>query len=95
MMECDERKYWDSIQIEAGVIAFRANQNSKRIFKEWLSYCCDENILTDIPNICGKPNFPDFIDHRHDQSILSNLAISLNLKISQEIRKSVVCNVND
>lgn len=41
---------------------------------EWLHYCQDERCLTDIDNCLGFENYPDFIDHRHDQSILTLLA---------------------
>ena len=40
----------------------------------WLAACTEPRILTDIPNTLGQPNYPDFQDHRHDQSILSLLA---------------------
>jgi len=40
----------------------------------WLVFCRDPRCLTDDPNTCGKENYPDFEDHRHDQSILTLLA---------------------
>jgi hypothetical protein len=33
-----------------------------------------------IPNICGKPNLDEFIDHRHDQSVLSLIATHYGLQ---------------
>jgi hypothetical protein len=43
--------------------------------------------LTDLPNTCSLPNYPEFRDHRHDQAILSLLArregVSLIPDISQ------------
>ena len=33
-----------------------------------------ETRLTDMPNIHGLPNLPDFVEHRHDQSVLTILA---------------------
>ena len=41
--------------------------------EEWLRYACDPRIITDLPNSRGLPNYPEFRDHRHDQSILSFL----------------------
>ena len=42
-------------------------------FAEWLRHAQDERNLTDAPNQCGLPNYPGFVEHRHDQSILSLL----------------------
>lgn len=40
-------------------------------YSELLRQACIENLITDCPNIYGLPNYPEFIDHRHDQSIYS------------------------
>lgn len=54
---------------------------------EWLRCAEDERLLTDLPNTCGLPDYPEFRDHRHDQAILSLLArrdgVSLLPDISQ------------
>jgi hypothetical protein len=44
----------------------------------WLSFASDPRCLTDSPNELGKPDFPGFQDHRHDQSIMSILAWQLS-----------------
>ena len=80
LMDCDTPKFHDHIQLEAGVLALRKNQFNIDLLNEWIKYMGNENILTDIPNICGLPNLPNFKDHRHDQSILTNLIIKNNLK---------------
>lgn len=72
LMGCDDEKYLTS-QIYASLIAIKNNSISRGFINEWLEYCKNVNILTDAPNICGKDNFPEFIDHRHDQSIFTNL----------------------
>ncbi len=95
LMGCDGPEYWDSLQVEAGVIAFRPSLRSQSIFEEWLEFCKNPNILTDTPNICGLPNLKEFKDHRHDQSVLSNLSVKYGIKKSNYIRKSVNCNKND
>lgn len=43
--------------------------------EEWLRFASDPRIVTDIPNTQKLPNYPEFRDHRHDQSILSLLTI--------------------
>jgi hypothetical protein len=42
--------------------------------RDWLAYACEDELITDSPNRLGLPNLPGFVDHRHDQSILSLLA---------------------
>lgn len=42
--------------------------------KSWLRYCEDARCLTDMPNVCGKHNYSEFQDHRHDMAILTLLA---------------------
>ena len=79
LMGCDEEKYWNAIQLEDGFLAFKKTDFNFTFLREWLKYCCDERIVTDIPNECGLPNFETFVDHRHDQSIITNLQIKHNL----------------
>jgi hypothetical protein len=78
-MDCDEEKYWSAIQLEDGFIALRKTQFNIDLVEEWLTYCSDERIITDILNTCGLENLDGFKDHRHDQSILTNLKIKYNL----------------
>jgi hypothetical protein len=60
-------------QFLASFIVIRKSEMSTQFIDEYLHYCCNQNILTDIENVCGLPNFPSFIAHRHDQSIFSLL----------------------
>jgi hypothetical protein len=55
---------------------WRGTQEALTFLEDWLRYCEDERCITDQPNVCGKENYLDFKDHRHDQSILSLLAYS-------------------
>jgi hypothetical protein len=41
---------------------------------EWLRNCENPRCLTDLNNFSGVENYQDFIDHRHDQSVLTLLA---------------------
>jgi hypothetical protein len=95
-MNCDESIYWNSIQFEAGINCFKNNNESEDFLSEWLNFCKNERILTDKENTCGLPNFSGFIDHRHDQSILTNLIIKHKKnKFSQSFRNHVKCNINN
>ena len=81
LMKCDSPKYWDAEQLMGSFSVFINNERSRKFVKEWMNYCCNENIISDVPNRCGLANFPEFKDHRHDQSILSLLAIKHDLEI--------------
>lgn len=93
LMDCDSEKYWNDIQQEDGFLAFKKNQFTIDFINEWLFFCKNENIITDIPNICGSPNFPEFIDHRHDQSIISLLKTKYDIPTSQIPRNFLKMNV--
>ena len=68
-----EDKYLQANQLTATFQLVRKTDFSLSFFEEYVRHCEDERILTDKPNECGMNNLPDFIDHRHDQSILTNL----------------------
>ena len=78
-MGCDEKKYHDHVQLEAGVLGLKKTKFTKNLISEWFEYAKNKNILTEIPNIGGQPNLPTFREHRYDQSILTNLSIKYNL----------------
>jgi len=92
-MGCDKKAYWDTIQLEAGILAIKKTAFSIRILKEWLYWCSDYGILGDGESVMGK-ELSEFKEHRHDQSILTNLKVKYDLYSSQEIREFVACNVS-
>lgn len=92
MMKCDSDYYWSSSQLEAGVCGFKKTEKTMKFLEEWLYFCLNENILTDLPNICGLKNLNGFIDHRHDQSILTNLCLKYNINQVSEIKRYIYYN---
>lgn len=79
LMNCDDEKYHNKVQLEAGVVGFKKTDFNINLIKEWLMFCSNKFIISDIPNIMGLSNHPLFIEHRHDQSILTNLSIKYDL----------------
>ena len=79
-MDADSEKYINATQLTAGFQFVKKTDFSIEFYTEALKYAQNENIITDLPNICGLPNYPEFEDHRHDQSILTNLAVKHNIK---------------
>ena len=75
LMDCDSARYWNHCQIQTTFSVWKHCQRAVDFLEEWLAYCSDPRIVTDMPNQCGQENFPEFIDHRHDQSIVTNLVL--------------------
>lgn len=92
LMSCDEEKYWNGKHVEAGILFIKNSEFSNKIISEWLEYCKNKFIVTDIDNKFGS-NTTDFRDHRHDQSILTNLKIKYNLSGDPNIFNLARCNV--
>lgn len=79
LMDCDKPEYFNHVQLEAGIVGLRPTDFNKKLVKEWFDFAKNKNILTEIPNTCGLPNINNFIEHRYDQSILTNLFIKYKL----------------
>ena len=92
-MGCDSRRYWDSLQLEAGIIGVKKNKKNMQIISEYLGFCRNPNIINNSNNVCGLENLQGYIDHRYDQSVLTNIKTKYNINPSREIRKYVECNM--
>lgn len=81
-MDCDSPYYWDSPQIEASISLWTVNKQSKDFLKEWLFFCLKEDAVADIcaNDIEKIAEFSEYVDHRSDQSILSNLVLKRSLR---------------
>ena len=60
-------------QILASFVCMLKSDFTMAFVENWLEFATTPGIITDEPNLCAKPNYPEFVDHRHDQSILSLL----------------------
>jgi hypothetical protein len=80
----DKYKYADTNQVQGTYIFFKKCLYAVDFVKKWLEYCSMENIITDLPNK-KLENLPDFIEHRHDQSIFSLLAYKSDIQIIPQI----------
>jgi hypothetical protein len=79
-LNCDNESYWNAPMTFAGFIMFKKNKSTISFVDEWLYLCCLPHLITDNPNILQTPNLPEFLDHRHDQSLLTLLALKWNIK---------------
>ncbi|CAF0727229.1 unnamed protein product [Didymodactylos carnosus] len=73
IMNADELQFTSSTCTAASYIIVKKSWKSTRFINEWLTYAQDSRAITDDKNLLGKDNYDDFLDHRHDQSILSLL----------------------
>ena len=90
LMDSDRCEYTDTGQYWAGIQIYKKCSSSIAFVNDWLSYASDRRIVTNDDNTCGKENYPDFIAHRHDQSIFSLLCKKVGVTPSE----SIVCNLN-
>lgn len=79
-MNCDETKYYNSLQLDAGVIGVMKNTTTINLINEWQKVMNNKSIIDDSPNTMNLPNLNNFKEHRHDQSVLTNLSICKNIK---------------
>lgn len=80
-MGCDEPRLHRGQMLDASLLVLVNHERSRAFVREWLAACTQSRILTDEPNVCGLANLPGFLDHRHDQSVLSLLATRDGMEI--------------
>jgi tetratricopeptide (TPR) repeat protein len=73
-MGCDRAEFWDRAQIQASFSLWRKSPAALDFVREWLDFCADRAVVSDDANLCGLPNLEGFVAHRHDQSVITNLA---------------------
>ncbi len=76
-LDCDHGDFADSDQFVATAMPLIIrNSSTLDFFRTWLRWCefnvNGRYLIDDSPSILGN-NFPDFVDHRHDQSLYSLL----------------------
>jgi hypothetical protein len=77
--EWRDGRYNNAMQVQASNIFIRVSKYSREFVKRWLCYCQMPNLINDEPS--ETPNFTTFADHRHDQAILTALAIKENMEL--------------
>ena len=68
---CDEEIFTHTGARVGGWILLKKDDESRKFINQCYEYSQDYRIITDLPNQCGLPNYGGFIDHRHDESIIS------------------------
>ncbi len=83
-MNCDCTKFYEAEQVCGSPQLYKVNQYSIEFVESWLKYCSDSQVISDDPNILGHENIEGFIEHRHDQSILSLLSLKFEIQIHRD-----------
>lgn len=83
-MNADTMGFQETRQLLASFIVIRKSDFSMRFMTEYLEYCCNPKILTDLENLCGLPNYTGFTAHRHDQSVFSLLCKKYQLQVFRD-----------
>jgi len=87
LMECTDRKYWNGTkQVQATWSVWKKTPKTMAVVSEWLHWCKNENVVRcDLDNVCEKPNYKGFKEHRRDQSVLTNLVIKHNATFTTDL----------
>jgi hypothetical protein len=84
LTNADESKYWNAPITNGAISLWMKTEKNINFLNEWQKYLRDTRIVSDDPNMCGKPNFMEFKDHRHDQSILTILSVRYNFTLFRD-----------
>ena len=71
-MDCDETPFHDATQINAAIQMYRKTPRAINFLEEYRAHCANEVAMDDFYRV---PNYDGFVDHRHDQSVLTNLSV--------------------
>lgn len=83
LMDCDSEKYHYGPQVDAAYQVYQKTPETMKFVSEYLKYCTDPRIVTDEPSVLGT-DFPQKIDNRHDQSVVSLMSIKYGVKTYPE-----------
>lgn len=78
VMEADFPSFYEKPIVQTTWSVWTKTDSAMAFLDIWLEYCEDPRCLTDAPNVLGRKNLPNFVDHRHDQSVCSILAHKLS-----------------
>jgi GR25 family glycosyltransferase involved in LPS biosynthesis len=93
-LKCENNKeITDTAQLTTSPSIWKKTQNTIDFVKLWLEYCQNYHLLSDEPS--NAPNFSEFIDNRHDQSLLSSLAKLNKDKYNILIERCAIHYCND
>ena len=71
---------------------WKSCEKSIKAVEDWLNYCLDLDIVNNAPSTLGE-ELLSFVEHRNDQSILTNIAVRDGLTVGgQDYRNYIECD---
>ena len=97
LMGADSPYFTNTYTYNAAFQLYKKSDFSMNFLKEYIYYGKDKRIITDDINTFSLPNYNEFKDHRHDQSILSILIKKYNQANSGKpnINYTLINNLNN
>lgn len=77
---CDGSVYTDTPQSIGGYFVCKKAPEVEAYLDEVLKYAQDIRIISDRPNETGLPDYTEFTEHRHDQSVISLMSKKYGFK---------------
>ena len=72
---CDTERCHNAPQVDGAFSFWRKGPHALRVANAWLSDALDYASISDAANTEGLPNLEGFVDHRHDQAVLTNVLV--------------------
>lgn len=72
MMGCADDEHRDGVQLNAALQVYRRTPQALAFLERYLDWCARREVIDDARVL---ENYAGFVDHRHDQSILSLLSV--------------------
>lgn len=66
--------------IQASFSIWRSGPASRSFIQQWMAWCSDRRLISDDSSICGLPEYANYHEHRHDQSLLTLCCLKTNTK---------------
>jgi hypothetical protein len=70
----------ETTPIQASFSLWRAGADSRSLAGQWMDWCAQPRLVNDDKSSCGLAETPNFVDHRHDQSLLTLCCLQHGIK---------------
>ena len=68
---CDSKDFHNTPMLSAGIQSYINNPKSGAFVEDLKNLMRKPGMIDDSPNLLSQENLPDFVEHRHDQSVLT------------------------
>ncbi len=76
----DDPAIHNSTQIQASFSFWKNTSAAREFLALWLDWCSRRELIGDDPSTCDQPEFPNFEDHRYDQSLLTLCCLKMGIQ---------------